>query len=447
MQGLKNLRLNKNYILFAVLILVDVLMLFFAYEIACKIRESLNSVLHFFKDDQASRYVWIKFLIITLLFYEGIYFQRFDFWRETRQILKALVFSFVAVFMILSLVKVSYDFSRAFLVIYFLVLVFLLPFSKRIVKKILFSIDTLRLPCKVIGKDGLREAFLSEFENNWYLGLKATKESKEMVFVISEGLKPEELNAIIEKKIYDTKSVYIVPYLYQFDFSHTKNIDYFNLRLSAFHLENRLLFGKNIFIKGLVEKILVFLISPLVLVLHLFIYTAIKIDSKGKVLFKQKRIGKDGRLFSCYKYRTMYEEQEKLLREYLQKNPDEVEHYEMYHKYQNDPRITKVGAFLRKSSLDELPQFFNVLRGDMSLIGPRPYMPSEEDAIHAKHKEIIIKVKPGITGLWQVSGRNNLTFDQRVDMDVWYIQNWSLWMDFVIFMKTIKVVFGKVGAK
>jgi len=83
----------------------------------------------------------------------------------------------------------------------------------------------------------------------------------------------------------------------------------------------------------------------------------------------------------------------------------------------------------------------------MSLIGPRPYMPSEEGVIHKKHKEIIIKVKPGITGLWQVSGRNDLTFDQRVDLDVWYIQNWLLWMDFVIFMKTIKVVFGKVGAK
>jgi len=180
---------------------------------------------------------------------------------------------------------------------------------------------------------------------------------------------------------------------------------------------------------------------------HLFIYITIKSDSKGKVLFKQKRIGKDGKLFSCYKYRTMYEEQEKLLSDYLQKHPDEAAYYKKFHKYQNDPRITKVGAFLRKSSLDELPQFFNVLRGDMSLIGPRPYMPSEEDVIHAKHKEIIIKVKPGVTGLWQVSGRNDLTFDQRVAMDVWYIQNWSLWMDFVIFMKTIKVVLGKAGAK
>lgn len=441
------MRLDKNYILFLVLLAIDVAVLFFAYEIAYKIRTSLNTTLPLFDDSEVIRYVWIKFLIIALLVYEGIYSQRFDFWRETKQILKALLFSFIAVFMILSLIKISYDFSRTFLVIYFLVLAFLLPTSKRIAKRVLFSIDALKLRCKVIGKESLKKAFLDEFQHNWYLGLKAADDNKDIAFVISEGFKPEELAAVIEKKLYDTKSVYIVPYLYQFDFSQTKNIDYFNLRLSAFHLENRLLSQKNIFTKELGEKVLAFFITPLVLVLHLFIYIAIKSDSKGKVLFKQKRIGKDGRLFSCYKYRTMYEEQGKLLSDYLQKNPDEVEYYEKFHKYQNDPRITRVGSFLRKSSLDELPQFFNVLRGDMSLIGPRPYMPSEEGVIHKKHKEIIIKVKPGITGLWQVSGRNDLTFDQRVDLDVWYIQNWSLWMDFVIFMKTIKVVFGKVGAK
>ena len=102
---------------------------------------------------------------------------------------------------------------------------------------------------------------------------------------------------------------------------------------------------------------------------------------------------------------------------------------------------------MRKTSLDEFPQFFNILRGDMNLIGPRPYMPSEKESIGISNEELILKVNPGITGLWQVSGRNNLTFQQRVELDTWYIQNWSLWMDFVIFMKTIKVVLGKVGAK
>jgi len=173
----------------------------------------------------------------------------------------------------------------------------------------------------------------------------------------------------------------------------------------------------------------------------------IKIESDGNAIFKQKRLGEDSKHFSCYKYRTMYEDNQSILDEYLLENPDEVEYYKIYHKYKNDPRVTKLGRFLRKSSLDEFPQFYNILRGDMNLIGPRPYMINEKEKIGALSEEIILKVKPGITGLWQVSGRNELTFKQRVDLDTWYIQNWSLWMDFVIFMKTIKVVISKVGAK
>lgn len=441
------MKINKNYILFLLLLLGDIFVLIFAYEVSHNIRVGLDGVLPILQENNFEKYIWIGLLIITLFLYEGIYFERFDFWRETKQILKALVFSFISVFMILSLVKISYDFSRSFLGVYFLVLIVLFPFSKHLVKRILFSIDALRIGCEVVGKESYRELFLEEFKQNWYLGLKIVSDNYDIVFIVSNDFTPQELNKIIEKKLLDTKSVYIVPYLYQFDFSHTKNVDYFNLRVSAFHLENRLIGTKNIVIKEMVERIVTILVLPLVLLLHLFIYLAIKIDSRGEVLYKQKRIGKEGRLFNCYKYRTMYEEQDKLLSEYLLKNPYEVEYYKEYHKYKNDPRITKIGNFLRKTSLDELPQFFNVLRGDMSLIGPRPYMPSEEDSIHKEHKNIIIKVKPGITGLWQVSGRNNLTFEQRVNLDIWYIQNWSLWMDFVIFMKTIKVVFFKVGAK
>ena len=124
-----------------------------------------------------------------------------------------------------------------------------------------------------------------------------------------------------------------------------------------------------------------------------------------------------------------------------------MEYYSIYHKYKSDPRVTKIGRFLRASSLDEFPQFFNILRGDMNLIGPRPYMVGEKDNIGKQNEDIILEVKPGITGLWQVSGRNNLTFYERVELDKWYIQNWSLWMDFVIFMKTLKVIFLKIGAK
>ena len=141
----------------------------------------------------------------------------------------------------------------------------------------------------------------------------------------------------------------------------------------------------------------------------------------------------------------MYENGDEILKEYLKTHPEEIEYYEKYHKYINDPRITKIGKFLRATSLDELPQIINVLKGDMSFVGPRPYLPEELQKM--KGYDIIFKVRPGITGLWQVSGRNNLTFKERIELEKWYVKNWSLWEDIIILFKTVKVVLLKIGAK
>jgi undecaprenyl-phosphate galactose phosphotransferase len=141
----------------------------------------------------------------------------------------------------------------------------------------------------------------------------------------------------------------------------------------------------------------------------------------------------------------MRENSDELLKNYLSHHPEEVAYYDTYHKYQNDPRITKIGAFIRKTSLDELPQIFNVLKGEMSLIGPRPYMPSEQIKI-GDNVDMILAVKPGITGLWQVSGRSDVDFSSRVDMDVWYVRNWSIWSDIIILIKTIQVVLLRKGS-
>jgi undecaprenyl-phosphate galactose phosphotransferase len=142
----------------------------------------------------------------------------------------------------------------------------------------------------------------------------------------------------------------------------------------------------------------------------------------------------------------MYENSDNLLEIYLKNHPEEIEYYETYHKYKNDPRITKIGNILRATSLDEMPQILNILRDEMSLVGPRPYMLEESEKL-GDSKQFILKVKPGITGLWQVSGRNNLSFKERNKLEVWYIKNWFFWDDFIILIKTIKVVLMKIGAK
>ena len=141
----------------------------------------------------------------------------------------------------------------------------------------------------------------------------------------------------------------------------------------------------------------------------------------------------------------MYDNGDVILSEYLKKHPEEREYYEKFHKYRNDPRVTRIGEFLRKTSLDELPQIFNVLKGEMSLVGPRPYLLDEKEKMGDKF-ETIVSVRPGITGLWQVSGRSDVDFFDRLDMDVWYIRNWNLWQDIVILLKTVKTVLIREGA-
>ncbi len=391
-------------------------------------------------------YIWILTISLSMFLYEKIYFVRNDFWGDAKRVIKGLVLSFLIVFTVLTLTKMSDEYSRTLIVIFFIIAVFLVPFFKRIFKRLLFKIDFFQIKVKVLAKGIQLETLNFEIKNNWYFGFKKNDNSYEMLIISSKNFKTSELEHLIKEHSTYTKDIYVIPYMDHLDFSHASIMDYSNIRLSAIHLENRLLNYKNTLIKYFFEKVLVFLIFPFALVLHLFISISIKIDTKGSVIYKQKRLGKNSKKFSCYKYRTMYENQD-VLEVYLRDNPDEVEYYKKYHKYKNDPRITYIGSILRKTSLDEFPQFYNILRGDMNLIGPRPYMIEEENSIGELNKEIILKVNPGITGLWQVSGRNELTFQQRVDLDTWYIQNWSLWMDFVIFLKTIKVVLLKVGAR
>ena len=446
---MKSNKFNFSLYVFPILILaIDLLALVVSLKFSIFLRENLfiSSFPKFINSD-ISQYYWIIVMILFIFIVEQIYFIRYDFWQDTKKVIKGLIYSFLAVFTVISLTKMSDDYSRTFIFIFFLSSMMMIPFFKRIGKKILFASDIFKIDVKVVAKDSSDDGLKREIARNWYFGFNNNDINYDMVIISSKQFDIKDLQSIIKKYTNKTKDIYVVPYMDHLDFSHTSIVDYSNIRLSAIHIENRLLNYKNIFIKSLAEKIVTLLIFPLVLFVHLLISFLIKKDSNGSVIFKQKRLGKDSISFSCYKYRTMYENSDELLNNYLKENPDEVEYYEIYHKYKDDPRITKVGKFLRKTSLDEFPQFYNILRGDMSLIGPRPYMLNEKKAIGALNEEVILKVKPGITGLWQVSGRNDLSFSQRVDLDTWYIQNWSLWIDFVIFMKTIKVVLLKTGVR
>jgi lipopolysaccharide/colanic/teichoic acid biosynthesis glycosyltransferase len=197
--------------------------------------------------------------------------------------------------------------------------------------------------------------------------------------------------------------------------------------------------------------------SALLLVLSpfLMVITAlIKLTSKGPVLFKQDRLGQYGASFKCLKFRTMYVNNDpKIHQEYVQQfiagkdglNNSNGSDKPVY-KLVKDPRVTVVGSFLRKTSLDELPQFWNVLRGDMSLVGPRPPVPYEFEVYDIWHRRRVLEVRPGVTGLWQVSGRNRTRFDEMVRLDLRYCQTWSIWLDLKILLATPRAVFNGGGA-
>lgn len=163
------------------------------------------------------------------------------------------------------------------------------------------------------------------------------------------------------------------------------------------------------------------------------------------MVYSQTRVGRDKKAFKCYKFRTMVLNSQQVLRELLERDPLAKQQWQKEFKLKNDPRITQIGKLLRKTSLDELPQLWNVLKGEMSLVGPRP-VTRQELKYYGDDLTYYTMVRPGLSGLWQVSGRNDVDYTTRVYLDAWYVKNWSLWNDMVILIKTVNIVLRRKGA-
>ena len=182
------------------------------------------------------------------------------------------------------------------------------------------------------------------------------------------------------------------------------------------------------------------ILSPLLLAIAIMVRRG-----GGPALYRHKRVGFEGRMFGCIKFRSMDVNGDRILADLLANDADAAAEWAATQKLRNDPRITPIGRFLRHTSLDELPQLLNVLRGEMSLVGPRPVVQSEL-SFYGENADYYMLARPGVTGLWQVSGRSDTTYEQRVRLDVWYVRNWSLWHDLAILMKTVPVVLFRRGA-
>jgi len=180
--------------------------------------------------------------------------------------------------------------------------------------------------------------------------------------------------------------------------------------------------------------------------LYLAVALSVRISMGGPVHFWHHRFGKDGKRFRFYKFRSMVHNADTVLDDFLSRNDIARAEWTTFQKLVHDPRITPLGRFIRKLSLDELPQFWNVLKGDMSLVGPRPCM-ERQRTLYGRQWAHYCTMRPGITGLWQVSGRNRLPYAKRVELDAHYVDNWSLWLDFKILLKTVKTVITAEGSR
>lgn len=210
-------------------------------------------------------------------------------------------------------------------------------------------------------------------------------------------------------------------------------------------MQNRLLVPSSAYCKRAMDLCVIALALPFLLPLFLFLSIMVKLSSPGPIFYSQRRLGRGARFFNAWKFRTMVVNADAALAQYLRDNPELQEEWERDHKLKRDPRVTTIGRFLRKTSLDELPQLWNVLRGEMSLVGPRPIV-SDEIPKYGTVFEVYKRVRPGITGMWQISGRNNTTYDERLKFDRYYVRNWSPWLDAFILFRTVKTVLLREGA-
>ena len=412
-------------------------------------------------------------ILIAVFWYQEQYSKRRPTWEEIGLITKT-IFIFAILHMGFSFL-ISHHVVKTFNILFWFSLFFILPVFRNLSKVILCYFGLWKRNVYIVGTGKTAINAVDLLSNNNLLGYKVvglvtfdsnnhnentldlpiinyeslldnsyTENDTEIVVALNSG---EIISHIRQINVLQSHYTFVsilpdirgLP-LYGAEVEHFFGNDQLFLRLQN-NLSRRL----NRMIKRATDMVLaliaIVMLSPFLALIGLFIVAS----TKSGVIYKHKRVGRNGDFFYCLKFKTMYSNSQEVLNQLLANNHEARLEWEKDFKLKNDPRVTPIGKFLRKSSLDELPQLFNVLLGDMSLVGPRPIV---EDEIN-KYKDDFYYYKlvsPGITGLWQISGRNDIDYNNRVRLDVCYIKNWSLWYDFVILLKTIQVVIKRSGA-
>lgn len=417
----------------------------------------------------------VPFIFLVFLFLNRLYSGRMLFYQAVEKIFYACLYSILFAVVLLFVGKVSEEVSRLYVGLLAVLSFCFLVGMRYAVKQTLGRTALLCTPVLIVGAGLTADAAVREFEkdsglNYEVVGFLEDHEPKtsytekypilggfadlervvketgvQHVLIAAPGLPQEQLAGLLYRAQSICSDVGVVPNLVEVPMSNVQAESYYDARIMILHVQNNLSKWTNRLVKRIFDVIMTIvggiLISPILLGVALWVYR----DSPGPVIYKHRRVGKDGKEFDCYKFRSMCVDSAERLQKLLETDPEARKEWEISFKLKNDPRITRSGAFLRKTSLDELPQLLNVLKGEMSLVGPRPIVQKEVPRYGEYIKEYYM-VRPGITGMWQVSGRSDIDYPERVQMDSWYVHNWSVWLDILMLWRTIKVVAGRKGA-
>ena len=452
-----------------VLLITDMLCLFAVIQIAIQFRGLLGMGAAMANEEI---FILLAATMVIAFFRKGLYHAvGLNYVEELREIVSCTTFAFLILIGATYLLKTSSVFSRLVLVFVWALSLIFIPVGRYLVRKLLIRLQFWGEPVAIIGDWHKGLVLADYFKGNLQLGLRpvavlrdeyfsngnsgngplmslsqvrkfAQEMSLNTVLVMIKDL--NELDSLVNRYRFVFQRVilvkgrngsYILNSLRSMDFSD----------VLGFQVMNNLLSFWAQFVKRIMDVVAAAL--GLVLLSPFFLLTAllIKLDTGGRVFYRQQRLGRDGKRFTLVKFRTMHLGADIILQENLARDPEMKREWDRYQKLKNDPRITRVGGLLRKFSLDELPQLWNVLKGEMSLVGPRPIMVNQCELYGDSFKEYI-QVAPGITGLWQVSGRNETTFARRAELDIEYIQRWSVFLDIYLMIRTIKIVFWQQGA-
>ncbi len=468
-----------------VLIAADMLALMLAMWCAYGLRLLLNPLVFTPRFSQPiTNYLtlyWVPVVGLFFLVAERMYDRRLLFWEEVGRLVKGCLMAGAVILAFLTLTKKGGDYSRLLFLFYVCLTVVFLPVGRLFTKKLLYRLGLWKQYALVLGSGDHAGSvaralnaethlgycivgFIQESEKQDHEGLKTVNGQEIPVFIsIEEALHAnpaaavsllviapeppfEDLNEMIRhgQALFDT--IMVAPDVAGVPLLNTEPLRLFKEQRLLLNIRNNLANPLNRFVKRSLDFLIILSLAPFWFPVMVIIGILVKVSSRGSVLYIQHRLGRRSTLFPMLKFRTMYRNADELLDSHLAGNPEDRSEWNTYRKLRGrDPRVTPVGRWLRRLSLDELPQLLNVLAGQMSLTGPRPYMVDEESAM-GETASTILMARPGLTGLWQISGRNELTFEDRIQLDRWYVMNWTLWLDIEILVKTMRAVFRREGA-